>query len=129
MALTNVWLFTKTSIDWQTIEKATKNQYRIVSVRPYTDKRGDLPDGFTLTLMVLKDDYDYGVDKNGVPRESNLYRNFDVTILNRKHKLQKGDIVRLIDFDEEHSYAINFDLLLRFRDCEVLQQQGTRSHA
>ena len=126
MSLINTWNFTKTIIDWETIEKATHNQYRVVSVRPYVDKKGLLPEGYTLCLMILKDDYSYGEDKNGQPRESNLYCTFDVTVLNRKTALRKGDLVRLLDFDEEHSFAIGFDLLLRFKDYEVIQNQGSK---
>lgn len=129
MSLINTWYFTKTIIYWGEIEKATHNQYRVVSVRPYVDKKGKLPEGYTLTLTVLKDDFDYGEDKDGVPRESNLYQNFDATVLNRNHSIKKGDIVSLKGFDEENSFAIGFDLLLRFKDCEVLQKQGVKANA
>ena len=74
----------------------------------------------------MKDDMDYGIDKSGNPRENNVYQNFDVTILNRNHEVKKGDYVRLLDFDEEHSYVLGFDLLLRFQDCEVLQPKGAK---
>lgn len=129
MALINTWFFTKLVIDWDMIAKATKNQYRVVSVRPYKDKKGILPDGYTLTLTVLKDDFDYGVDKEGKPRENNQYQNFDATVLNRKRDIKKGDIVRLLDFDSDNSYAINFDMHLRFHDCEILQPQGVKANA
>lgn len=129
MSLVNTWFFTKTIVDWDKIAKAMHNQFRVVSSRPYVDKKGLLPDGVSLTLMVMKDDFDYGVDKNGQQRENNLYQNFDVTVLNRKHDIKKGDVVRLLDFDEEHSYAINFDLLLRFKDVEILQPQGVKPNA
>lgn len=129
MSLINTWYFTKTLIDWSAIEKATHNQYRVVSIRPYLDKKGKLPEGLALTLMVLKDDFDYGLDKNGQPRENNLYQNFDVTVLNRKHNIKKGDTVQLLDFDSEHSFAIGFDLLLRFKDVKVLQPQGVKPNA
>lgn len=128
MALINTWFFTKTVIDWETIEKATHNQYRVVSIRPYHDKKGKLPDGITLTLMVLKDDFDYGVDKNGKKRDNNTYQNFDATVLNRKHSPKKGDIVRLLGFNPENSFAINFDLLLRFDDLAIIQS-GDKGNA
>ena len=127
MALINTWNFVKTVILWDVIAQATFNQYRVVSARPYVDKKGKLPEGLTLTLMVLKDKHDYGVDKNGMPRENNVYQNFDATVLNRKHQIKKGDVIRLLDFDEENSYAIGFDLLLRFRDCEIVQPQGGKN--
>ncbi len=122
MSLINTWVFTRTLIEWEKIEQATGNQYRVVSVRPYTDKKGKLQDGISLTLMVLKDDFDYGVDKQGNKRESNLFQNFDVTILNRNHSVKKGDIVSLVDFDSENSFAIGFDLLLRFKELKVIKK-------
>lgn len=124
MALINTWFFTKNIIEWDKIEKATHNQYKVVSVRPYTDKKGKLPEGYSLTLMVLKDDFDYGSDKNGLPRESNLYCSFDATVLTRKSPIKKGDVIKLIGFDEENSFAIGFDLLLRFKDFQLIQNQG-----
>lgn len=123
MSLANTFKFTKTIIDWSKIEKATGNRYKVVSVRPYTDKKGKLPDGYNLTLMVLHDDFDYGLDKNGNPRESNLYQNFDVTVLSRNVEVKKGDNIRLLDFDSENSFAIGFNLLLRFKKCEVIPTQ------
>lgn len=121
MSLINTWVFTHTLVDGNKILEATGNQYRVVSFREYTDKKGVLPDGYTITLTVLKDTYDYGVDKNGKTRDNNLYQTFDVTVLNRNITLNKQDIVSLIGFDEEHSYAIGFDLLLRFKDLKVIK--------
>lgn len=96
MSLINTWFFTKTVIDWEAIETVTHNQYRVVSARPYVDKKRVLPEGYTLILLVLKDDFDCGQDKNGQPRESNLYCTFDATVLNRKTSVKKGDIIRLL---------------------------------
>ena len=127
MALINTWFFTKTVIDWEIIAKATHNQFRVASVRPYVDKKGLLPDGYTLTLTVLQDDFDYGVDKSGVPRENNVYQNFDVTVLTRKHDVKKGDIVRLLDFVPDHSFAINFDMILRFKNLEIIQKPAAQA--
>ncbi len=126
MSIVNSFKFTKTIFESEKFLTATHNQYRVASVRPYTDKKGVLPEGLNLTLTVMKDDMDYGVDKNGNPRENNVYQNFDVTVLNRSHEVKKGDYVRLIDFDDEHSYVLGFDLLLRFKDCEVLQPKGAK---
>lgn len=85
MSIVNSWNFTKTIFDWEKFARATQNQYRVVSERAYKDKKGKLPDGVNLTLQVVKDDFDYGKDKEGNPRESNLYQNFDVTVLNQCH--------------------------------------------
>jgi len=130
MSLANAWCYTKTVIDWPKFEQATHNQYRVVSCRPYSDKKGVLPDGISLTLQVVKDDYDYGVNKEGKARENNIYQNFDVTVLSRSTAVKKGDFVQLLDFDSEHSFAIGFDLILRFRGMKVLQiQAGTKPNA
>ncbi|MEE3467207.1 MAG: hypothetical protein VZQ83_02085 [Eubacterium sp.] len=121
MSIANSFMFTRTVVDGNKFLEVTHNQYKVVSVRPYVDKKGVLPDGLTFTLMVIKDDYDYGTDKNGKQRENNLFRNFDVTVFSRHDSPQKGDTIRLIDFDEENSFAINYDLLLRFKDFEIIK--------
>ena len=120
MALTNIFIFIKTVILSDVFLKGTGNRYKVVSVRPYSDKKGVLPDGYALTLKVLSDNIDYGHDKDGNPRENNVDQNFDVTVLAKHTPLQKGDYVALKDFDEEHSYAIGFDLILRFKNYEKL---------
>jgi hypothetical protein len=121
MSIANSWNFIRTLFDWDKFAKVTHNQYRVVSSRPYKDKKGILPDGVSLTLQVIKDDFDYGVDKDGKQRENNLYQNFDVTVLNNKIDVKKGDIVQLLDFDESHSYVINFDVILKFKSAQVLK--------
>lgn len=72
-----------------------------------------LYDGYTLTLQIMQDNFDYGTDKNGNPRENNVLQNFDATVLTRHTPIKKGDKIRLHDYDEEHSYVIGFNLLLR----------------
>ncbi len=122
MAIVNNWVFTKTSIEWEKFISATKNQYKVVSVRNYRDKKGNLPDGVSLTLQVIKDDYDYGVDKNGNQRETNLFQNFDVTVLNDSVQVVKGDYVALEGFIPEYSFVIGFDMILRFKSLKVLKK-------
>lgn len=122
MGLINSWVYQHTVIDGEALLEATRNQYRVVSVRPYADKKGILPDGYSLTLLVLADDYDYGLDKNGNPRENNQYQTFDVTVLNRDHEVKKGDFISLIGFDEEHSFVVGFDMILRFADFEIIKK-------
>lgn len=114
----------KTKIDIEPFLMVTRNTYKVVSARLYSDKKGKLPEGYNLILQIIYDDNDYGLDKNGEPIENNLFQNFDATILTRKHQIKKGDTIRLIDFDDEHSYLINYNLILRFRDCEVINQQA-----
>ena len=120
MGIVNAFMFTNTVIDADKFLNATHNRYRVVSVRPYVDKKGVLPEGFNLTLQVLKDDMDYGIDKDGKVRENNLYQNFDVTVLSRLVEPKKGDMIKLSGFDSENSYVIGFDLLMRFRNIEVI---------
>lgn len=129
MSLINSFLFVRTIVDGNKILEATGNQYRVVAFREYRDKKGILPDGYTITLTVIRDEFDYGLDSNGKPRDNNLYQTFDVTVLNRNITLNKQDIVSLIDFDEEHSYAIGFDLLLRFKDLKVIKPANPKESA
>ena len=121
MALKNVFCFSHTVFEAEKFLSATHNKYKIVSVRPYVDKKGVLPEGYSVEMKVLVDDYDYGLNKDGQPREDNVDNNFEVIIHSRKIPLKKGDYVRLLDFDEEHSMVIGFDTILRFRSCEKLQ--------
>lgn len=123
MAIINNWFFAKTYFDWEKFAQATHNQYRTVKAKPYVDKKGILPDGMSLTLTILRDDFDYGIDKEGNPRNSNLYENFDVVVLNDKLDVKKGDIIQLLDFDQEHSVVVNFDTYLKFRDAKVIKRQ------
>lgn len=124
MGLINVFNYVKTVIEWEKIAEATGNKYRVVSVRDYTDRNGELRDGFTLTLMVLEDNYDYGVDKNGVERENNVFQNFDVTVLNRDKRPVKGDLVSLEGFLPDYSYYIDYNLILRFENFEILKEKN-----
>lgn len=120
MSLINIFSFIETKIKADTILEATGNKFKVVSVRDYSDKHGKLPDGYSLTLKVLHDHYDYGLDKNGNPRESNEDQNFDVTVLNRHAKLKKGNYIALKDFNADNSYYIDFNLILRFNDYEKI---------
>lgn len=130
MALANPWFYTKTIIDGEKLLKMTHNRYRVVTSRPYEDKKGILPNGVTLTLQILEDEADYGVDKRtGEKRDSNVFANFDVTVLNRKQKFKKGDIIRLLDFDGQNSIAIGYDLYIRFKDAEIIPPQGGKTNA
>lgn len=125
MPLANNYVFTKTVIDADVLLKAFHNQFRVVATRNYTDKKGVLKDGLTLTLGVMYDDFDYGVDKKtGLARDNNIYQTFDVTVLDRSQPVKKGDFIALEEFDEENSYAINFELILRFKKLRLLQPKA-----
>lgn len=123
MALINTWYFTRTIIQWEKIEAATHNQYRVVTSRPYKGNEAKgLPAGLNVTLQVLVDDFDYGVDKLGIERENNVFATFDATILGYTGTVKKGDLVSLHDFDENNSFVLDYNMILRFHDMKVLQR-------
>ena len=114
MALINSFIFTRTLVDGAQIVKNFGNNFVFAASRPYVDKKGILPNGFTATLQVTQDSTDYGLDKLGNPRENNVLQTFDVTVLDGsdgKH-FKKGDHVKLKGFRQDVSYAVGFDLLL-----------------
>ncbi|MCM1252324.1 MAG: hypothetical protein NC321_05855 [Clostridium sp.] len=120
MALVNPWFFIKNLFDAETFLANTGNKFRFLFGKPYQSKKHPDEVGATLTLQILYDRTDYGTDKNGQKRGSNLMNTFDVTILNGKTEIpfKSGDIVSLVDFIPEKSYVIGFDLLLRFKDVK-----------
>lgn len=122
MALQNIWKYTKTIVDIDALKNATRNEFKFVSQKPYQSKKNPEDRGVLITLLVLHDDMDYGVDKNGNKRDNNVLNTFDVTILNGGTllPLKKGDRVALGKFIPEKSYAIGFDLLLRFEDVKKI---------
>ena len=82
-------------------------------------------DGVIVTLLILDDKTDYGVDKRtGKPRESNALETFEATILTGETTidLTKGDLVSLQDFDMANSYVIGFDLIMRFRGIKKIKE-------
>lgn len=123
MSIQNSWKYTKTTFDAEAYFKATRNVYQFVSQKLYQSKKNPEDKGVTLTLLILHDDMDYGVDKNGRKRDNNILNTFDVTILNGQSEvpLKKGDKVSLVGFMPEKSYVIGFDLLLRFRDVKKVE--------
>ena len=121
MPIANAWVFTETKFKAEEFLNNTGNIYRLVSQRPYVSKKEPDEKGVTLTLLITKDETDYGIDKKtGVKRDNNTLNTFDVTVLNNKEHIdvKKGEHVRLIDFVPEKSFIIGFDLILRFKDVE-----------
>lgn len=118
MPIKNSWKYTKTVIDIDVFLKATRNDFKFVSQRPFQSKKHPEDKGVLATLLVQYDDMDYGVDKNGNKRNNNVLNSFDVTILNGGAPLpfKLGDRVSLGKFIPEKSFAVDFDLLLRFED-------------
>lgn len=56
--IANSYVFTKTHVLGEKILKTFRNRFKVVTSRPYVDKKGELPDGYTYTFRVLYDDYD-----------------------------------------------------------------------
>lgn len=130
MALINFWKYTRTLVDGEKLLEATRNTYRALNSRPYNDKKGKLPNGRTYTLQVLFDDMDYGVDKKtGEQRKTNKEAVFEATVYNTRDDIKCGDIVKLIGFDQENSFSVDFSQILRFKDIEVVKQQANKPHA
>lgn len=126
MPIANAWVFTETKFKAEEFLTNTHNTYRLVSQRPYVSKKNPDENGVLLTLLIVKDDTDYGIDKkSGLKRDNNTLNTFDVTVLNGQDHIdvQKGDYVRLIDFDQEKSFIIGFDLILRFKNVEKANVQ------
>ncbi|MEK3936937.1 MULTISPECIES: hypothetical protein [Sporosarcina] len=123
MPIANAWVFTETKFKAEEFLKNTGNMYRLVSQRPYISKKDPDEKGITLTLSITKDETEYGIDKKtGMKRDNNILNTFDVTVLNGKERIEvsKGEYVRLIDFINEKSFVIGFDLILRFKNVEKI---------
>ncbi|MCB4409171.1 hypothetical protein FX992_03890 [Latilactobacillus sakei] len=125
MPLQNTWIYTKTTFDDQKLKLNTGNQFILVSQRPYSSKKNPQDVGVSLTLQVVKDDGDYGVDKKtGMKRDNNVLNTFDVTILNNIQRLdaQKGDIIRLGELLDDKTFIIGFDIILRYKNVQVIKR-------
>ena len=120
MSILNPWAYTQTQFNDGKFSKATRNEYQLVSQKPYQSKKNPDDKGVTLNLLIIHDDMDYGVDKNGRKRDNNVLNTFEVTVLNGQSEVpfKKGEKVSLVGFIPEKSYVIGFDLLLRFRDVK-----------
>ncbi|MCJ0933162.1 hypothetical protein MST22_18575 [Virgibacillus halodenitrificans] len=124
MSIENAWVFTETNFKAEKFLNNTGNVYKFVSQKPYVNKKDSNEKGVTLSLSIVKDDTDYGSDKNtGLPRENNILNSFTVTIMNNKDRIdaQKGDYLRLVDFIPDKSFVFGFDLILRFKDVEKVK--------
>ena len=120
MAILNSWVYTQTLFDAGLFLKVTENEFLFVAQKSYQSKKDPNDKGVTLTLSIIHDNMDYGIDKNGNKRENNLLNTFDVTILNGLSEVpfKKGDKVSLVGFIAEKSYVIGFDTILRFKDVK-----------
>ena len=126
MPINNAWVFTQTTFKAEEFLTNTGNTFKLVSQRPYASKKDPIESGVTLTLLITSDTTDYGVDKKtGFKRDNNSLNTFDVTIINGKDRIdiQKGENLRLLDFMQEKSFVIGFDLILRFGNVEKINVQ------
>ena len=116
MAIQHSWAYTNTIFVADQFLKATRNEFQLVSQRPYQSKKNPEEKGVSVILLIVHDDNDYGMDKNGNKRENNVLNTFDVTILNGETSIpfRKGEKVSLGNFLPKKSYVIGFDLILRF---------------
>jgi hypothetical protein len=103
--------YQKTAVLGEQFLRDTGNQYIVVSVRNYVDKKGRLPDGVQMTLQITEDHSQYPATEDDMVLET-----FDVTVLTGTHNvgLVKGDRVSLHDFLPDNSYYIDFNYILRF---------------
>jgi len=101
--------------------KDTGNEYRVVTQRPYKDRKNRLPDGILLTLQITIDNNQY---KNG--EDDMTLGTFDAYVLCGTHDkgIKKGDIVSLHDFREDVSYYIDYSYILRFDDVKKIEKSG-----
>lgn len=117
--------YIKTLIDWEGMNRDWGGSYTFVSQRPYKGKpEAGLAPGATVTLQIMQDAHDHGVDKAGRPRDNNALETFSATIVGCTYPLplQKGDKVKLGGFMPDASYFIDFSLILRFSSIEKAQQ-------
>lgn len=127
--------FVKTEIMDQELAKITGNVYRVLSVNAYKGK-DDVPEGVNVTALVLHDNAPegyYGTKKDGTPREGIVYQNINFTLLTgdtRKtmQDLHAGDMISVFDIDQEHSYYIDFDLILRFKRYEKINNKAGKEN-
>ena len=117
--------YVRTVIDWAAMDKDWGGSYIFVSQRPYKGKaEASLAPGATVTLQIMQDAHDHGVDKAGRQRDNNTLEVFSATIVGCTYPLPfaKGDKVKLGGFMPDASYFIDFSLILRFSSIEKAQQ-------
>ena len=116
--------YVRTVIDWTAMDKDWGGSYTFVSQRPYKGKpEAGLAPGATVTLQIMQDAHDHGVDKSGRQRDNNTLEVFTATIVGCTYPLPfgKGDKVKLGGFLPDASYYIDFSLILRFSSIEKVQ--------
>lgn len=117
--------YVRTLINWEGMDKDWGGSYVFVSQRPYKGKpEAGLAPGATVTLQIMQDAHDHGVDKSGRQRDNNALETFSATIVGYTYPLpfSKGDKVKLGGFLPDASYYIDYSLILRFNSIEKAQQ-------
>lgn len=125
--MNNTSKFIETRIKNKEFEQMTGNNFMVLETKPFAGK-GDLLPGVNLTLLIQEDHAPagyYGTKKDGSPREGIQFQNVTVTIANGRTEetmkdLHAGDRIALVGFDPEHSYYIDFNLILRYKDYKKL---------
>ena len=121
--------YTQTLFDDEKFKQTTENVYKVQDVQPYNDKKGKLPDGVKLTLTILKDHLPHKESEvDGFETMDNVGTNFDVTVLSRDVIPKRGQFVRLGEIDQDNTFIIKFDFILRYKSIQVVNvnQQQTQ---
>lgn len=126
MAIQNGHRFTRQIIEWMKMNDAFGGQYRVLTKKPYSDAKGRYPDGWTFTLQIGQDTFDYGTDKSGNKIYDNAGQTFDVTVFNRAagETIDRGDMVELEGFREDASFYIDYSFILRFDTLKKVAVQA-----
>jgi hypothetical protein len=133
--MNNAGKFAHTVIDGDLLEKITGNRYLVLSINPYKGK-DDVPEGVNITALIQEDHAPegfYGFKADGfTPREGVKYQNINITILSGNtiktmQDLHVGDEIAVFELDQQHSYFIDFNLILRFKRYKKLNKKGDRN--
>lgn len=120
------WFFQKKVIDIDKLLNNFQNKFEVVDCEKFASSSGKLPVCNCLTLKILSDSSDYGLNKNtNENRTDNVGQNFNVYILNLNHDVKRDDIIALKGFNEKLSFISGFDLWMFFEDFEVLNPSST----
>lgn len=117
--------YVRTVVEGEKMTDDFGNRFNVVSRRPYrgNPEKGLAP-GLTLTLQILEDHSKPMFDKQGNQLDNHVFETFDVTIVGCTEDVKKGDLVALEGFLPEHSYYIDFNLILRFSGVKKLSNQA-----
>lgn len=126
MAIQNGHRFTAHVIKWDLMNDSFGGKYRVLAKKPYSDAKGRYPDGWTLTLQIGQDTFDYGTDKSGNKIYDNTGQTFDATVFNRAagETIDRGDMVELEGFREDASFYIDYSFILRFDTLKKVAVQA-----